>query len=350
MSYLNRKKTETLEEKKIRKASHKNFMGGSSFDVNDPLLRLKVVAASCFFGEPQYYKSDRKDKRKKSDVGLRRTMISETTKRYLAEILNSIDNYEWRNLSPAQTLEKCIDAALDYNPEVTLQIACQLRNEDNIRVTPQVILVRAANHPNVKGTGLIRKYARKIVKRGDEPATGLSYQLAVQGKPIPNSLKRAWRDFILNADEYTLAKYRMENRDVKTVDVIRLSGAYNDNTIRLLDGNLKLNTQGRETWESIRSAGGSWKKCIGVMGHMALLRNIRNFIENDVHHRYWLDKLVETAERGKQIPFRYYSAYRMIEKMAPAVVLDALEECLILSLGNLPRLEGRNLILVDNSG
>jgi len=350
MSYLNKKRNESLAEKKIYDSAHKNFMGGTSFDINNPLLRLSVVAASCFFGEPQYYKSDRKDKRKRSDVGLRRSGISDKAREYLRDTLNAIDDYEWRNLTPVKTIEKCIDEALRYNAEETLKIACDLRNIDNMRVTPQAILIRAANHPKVKGTGLIRKYAKHIIKRGDEPATGLSYQLAAYGKPIPNSLKRSWSDFLKNANEYTLSKYRMENRDVKTVDVIRLAGAFGDNTLKLLDDKLKLNDDGRETWESMRSAGRPWKDCIDVMGHMALLRNIRNFIENKVHHKYWLDKLVGTAADGRQIPFRYYSAYRIVEHIASSVILDGLEECLTRSMGNLPRIEGRNLILVDNSG
>ncbi|MCK9597024.1 TROVE domain-containing protein, partial [Candidatus Pacearchaeota archaeon] len=346
MGYLNKKKE--VKEDRLMKTTHKNFMDGDSFDINNPLLRLKIVAASCFFGEPQYYKSDEKSKKIK-----RRKIINKSRFDYfdeLIKVLSPIDKSDFKNLSPAETMERCIDEALTYNPEETLRIASELRNIDYIRVTPQVILVMAANRNDLKGSELIRKYAKEIIKRGDEPATGLAYQLSKYGKPIPNSLKRAWSDFLKSSNEYSLAKYRMESREVKTIDVIRLSGAYNDKTIKLLNGTLKLNTDDRETWESIRSSGGSWEKCIDVMGHMALLRNVKNLIENNISHKLWLDKLIETAPEGKQMPFRYYAAYRMVENIASPIILDGIEECLMLSLPNLPKLSGKNLILVDNSG
>ncbi len=50
--------------------------------------------------------------------------------------------------SSAEALESVIDKALDECIEGTLNVAVALRNDDNIRTTPQVILVRAANHPN----------------------------------------------------------------------------------------------------------------------------------------------------------------------------------------------------------
>ena len=53
MSKLNSKRPS--REQKARECSHLNFMGGTSFDINDPFLRLRIVAASSFFGEPKYY-------------------------------------------------------------------------------------------------------------------------------------------------------------------------------------------------------------------------------------------------------------------------------------------------------
>jgi hypothetical protein len=32
--------------------AHLNWMGGRSWDINNPLTRLRVAASSCFFGEP----------------------------------------------------------------------------------------------------------------------------------------------------------------------------------------------------------------------------------------------------------------------------------------------------------
>ena len=40
--------------------AHLNWMGGRSWDITNPLTRLRVAASSCFFGEPMYY-HDAKD-------------------------------------------------------------------------------------------------------------------------------------------------------------------------------------------------------------------------------------------------------------------------------------------------
>ena len=43
--------------------SHINWMGGTSYAITNPLVRLRMAAASCFFGEPMYYQRDAADDR-----------------------------------------------------------------------------------------------------------------------------------------------------------------------------------------------------------------------------------------------------------------------------------------------
>lgn len=334
--------------------SHKNFMGGESYDIS-PILRLRTMAASCFFGEPAYYKAGAAGKRSggvRNSVFSRRTVLNDAQFRHLTSTLGEIDPKfsEFRGLDTKTAMERAIDEALAVSVEETLRVAVALRNEDMIRVTPQVILVRAANNPASRGTGLIRQYAPQIVKRGDEPNTCIAYQLATYGKPIPNSLKRGLADVMATYDEYVVAKYRQEHLTVSMADVVRLVHPKNDVFRDLLDGKVK-NTK---TWEAIRSGGGSWDEALPVMGHMALLRNLRNLIQNDVDTAKFTDRLVKGAAKGKQLPFRYLSAYKEIEKLGAvrgaANVLGAIDECINSSVGNLPRLKGRSLVLSDNSG
>ena len=351
---INKRREEPYRYVEMKKEAHTNFMGAPSYDINSPILRLICMSASSFFGEPSYYKGmkpERKNRKLRSYGG--HSTLSNTDRNYLRKVLNAVDDYAWRNMSTQEAMEKAIDEALDYNPEATLQWAVALRREEFIRATPQVILVRAAQHPKVRGTGLIRQYAPGVIGRADEPATQLAYLLASYGKPVPNALKRAWKDYLLKCKDYQLAKYRMESRVVKTVDVANLAfgfgGKKQDGAIgRLLRGELSLGGT-YKTWESIISGGGSWEEAIEVMGHMALLRNIRNLLKAGAPRELWLKKLVATAERGKQLPFRYLSAFNA-NKGAPGDVLDAIEECLELSVGNLPTLNGRSLVLTDNSG
>jgi len=335
---------------------HKNFMGGNSFDIHDPILELMCISASSFFGEPAYYDGQKPHGKRLGHAMFGNTLSYEDYK-HLREVLDVDDRYFIEiddELDHAQIMEKSIDAALDFDAKETLRWAVTLRKEENIRVTPQVIMVRAANHPKVRGTGMIREFAPNIILRADEPATQMAYQLAAFGKPFPKALQRSWADFLAGATEYQLTKYRMEGRVVKTVDVANMAFGkgfygYDLPVGKLLRGELSFGDN-IKTWESIRSGGGDWKDAVKVMGHMALLRNIRNFVQNGVDTSLWLKKLVSTAEKGKQLPFRYLSAYMANKEQAPEYVLDAIEECLMLSMKNLPTLPGKSLVLSDNSG
>jgi hypothetical protein len=340
--------------------AHLNYMGGNSWDISNPIARLRMAASSCFFGEPQYYQRDEKDKRPKRPVGpVYRSALSGADVKRLRETLNALDPQDWRGKTPAELMESAIDAALDHDPRATLEVAVKLRNEDHIRTTPQVILVRAAHHERVRGTGLVREYGSKIVLRLDEPTVGLAYHTArYSGRPLPNALKKVWAARLTIADEYQLGKYRQAERGVKLVDVVNLvhPGGYrgqkkNEAVGKLVKDELRTSHQ---TWEAIISQGGSttanWQQALEVMGHMAMLRNVRNLLEKGVDPALFVDTLIKGAPKGKQLPFRYYSAYKAVEGLGDARVLDAIEQCLMLSLGNLPKFSGRLMSLCDNSG
>jgi hypothetical protein len=89
---------------------------------------------------------------------------------------------------------------------------------------------------------------------------------------------------------------------------------------------------------------------------MATLRNLRNIfteISDDEICNKVLEELKAGVLKGKQFPFRYYSAYKMIEEANinhKAKVLDALEECIDIAIDNMPKLKGKTMCLSDNSG
>jgi len=91
---------------------------------------------------------------------------------------------------------------------------------------------------------------------------------------------------------------------------------------------------------------------------MALLRNFSGIFLTRMDPdfcREYLDKLKRGVVDGKQFPFRYYSAWRAVKEKCfradiSQMILKALEECVDLSVQNLPRLRGRTMCLSDNSG
>lgn len=328
---------------------HLNNMDGVSYDINNPLLKLRVIASSCFFGEPAYYKENSHS----SETSSISKSNLDYAQKYVQNVLGQMDCFSFNcNESSKNLLEKQIDIALSYDARATLEEAVRLRHEDNIRTTPQVIMVRAANHESVRGTGLVREFGNKIMARADEPAVQLAYQLSAFGrKKIPNSLKRAWKTFLEKQSEFNLAKYRLEGKKVKTLDVVNLCHAKGPEIDLLMRGELKLSAD--DTWEALISQNGSnsqnWTKAIDLMGHMALLRNLRNFKVNSVNMSAVYEKLVATASTGKQLPFRYYSAAKALSSITKEDEFY-LSQCLNLSMGTLPKFNGRVMSLCDNSG
>lgn len=331
---------------------HLNWMGGPSYTMS-PLLRLKTAAASCFFGEPQYYHKDSKAPQRRS-VGLRANQIA-----YLRSTLNAVDKEEWRSWTPAKILEDAIDDALASDPVGTLAFAEELRQDLNIRTTPQVIMARASRHPAVKGTGLLAKHGGRILQRMDEPTVQMAYYLHRFGKPIPSSLKRAWQRRLERAKPYELAKYRMEGRDVNLYDVVNVCHPRSTEALtRLMRGEAK-QTGDNETWESIRSNAGKvssfeeakvvWEKASKKMGHMALLRNLRNLDKSGALTDELLSELIRGVDKGRQLPFRYYTAYKAVADRK-GKISDAIEECLERSFRHAPHFSGRVMSLCDNSG
>jgi hypothetical protein len=96
----------------------------------------------------------------------------------------------------------------------------------------------------------------------------------------------------------------------------------------------------------------AWKYAIDEMGTFALLRNLRNFDEAGVSQevkesvaRILCDE--ETVRGSKLFPFRFYQAYKNVSNN---FWKWPLERALQISVQNLPRIPGRTLIMVDNSG
>jgi hypothetical protein len=67
-----------------------------------------------------------------------------------------------------------------------------------------------------------------------------------------------------------------------------------------------------------------------------------------------MEDLKDGVLTGKQFPFRYESAWRTIREARginhQTYILDKLEECIDISIENMPKLKGKTVCLSDNSG
>lgn len=347
----------TKEVKKAREAEIKkpqvNYMGGTSYGLS-AVETMKMITASSIMGEPQYYR-DGEFAQKGVKDGLFKM------DRIFADY--AVVGDHWDGMKTSQVMEKVIDAALDEDFESTIRWAVELRKEYLMRLNPQIIMVRAAMHParvefNKENPGLFSELNAQVMSRMDEPSAQLTYWLYLNKnkKNIPNILKRNWATKLENGNRYQLAKYK--NANIGMIDTVRICHANSDIIDELMQtGTIHVDEEDN-TWERMRSAGKTWKEIwdAKVLGHMALLRNLRNiFTEiDDVELcKKILGVLKSGVLKGKQFPFRYWSAYKMIEKADvhhKPQILDALEECIDIACDNMPKLKGKTMCLSDNSG
>ena len=230
-------------------------------------------------------------------------------------------------------------------------------------------------------------------------------------KRIPNSIKKGFKEALERLDAYQIDKYKMKRRSVTLVDLVRLfhphatqknaeaykrliegkslEGLY---TSKVLEkemtkaGQITKDASEEEKAEAKREAIASVLDNVKGIPIMNLLRNLRNII------LYAPDKVDDACAQlriqnkivnSRLLPFRFATAYEEIEKMTysaselkkgasdkitfesdiktqvvdratfnklKAKVLDAVEDALELSCLNIPKLEGKTAILVDDSG
>jgi 60 kDa SS-A/Ro ribonucleoprotein len=262
------------------------------------------------------------------------------------------------------------------DPEFVLKLATYVRNDMLLRSMPVVLLAEVSRHPDLP-PGMIRKYVPRIIQRADEPGELLSYWMQMNGskKKMSMGLRKGLNDTLPKFSEYNLQKY---NRDgnVKLRDVLRIAHPkpLDEKMSDLWKRTIADELATPETWEVEISTKGStaenWNEIAPKMGFMALLRNLRNFVQKGA------DKAIEIAikkltdpdevERSKQLPFRFWSAYKALggnitprsywwggsETTVPKNdrLLDAVITALDLSLDNVEPFDGSTAIFVDLSG
>jgi len=246
------------------------------------------------------------------------------------------------------------------------------RNKFGMRSITHVAAGEIAKH--VKGEQWTRNFFNDVVFRVDDITEILSYYLAVYRKPIPNSLKKGLRDAFDKFDAYQLAKYRSDGKSLSLVDVVNMvhpkgTDRNAEALNQLVNGTLK----STDTWESMLTQAGQnaenderkrelkadvWKKLLSEnkLGYFALLRNLRNIATQapDVLELA-LSQLVNEAAIKKSLvlPFRFSTAINEIEQSTvnnARQIIIALNKALDISVSNVPKFEGKTLVVVDESG
>ncbi|MEU5718166.1 TROVE domain-containing protein [Streptomyces sp. NPDC020403] len=294
------------------------------------------------------------------------------------------------------------------DPEWTAGLLRWLRREARMRTASLVgaaEYVRARLEAGVVDGPSNREVVDSVLLRADEPGELLGYWTSQYGRAVPKPVKRGIADAVRRLYSGTaLLKYDTASKGYRFGDVLNLvhaspdpAKAWQGDLFRyaldrrhhpedavppasnrtltahraLMDvpvaqrralvtgagGADRLGEAGM-TWEALAGwlqgpmDAAVWEAVIPSMGPMALVRNLRNFDEAGVTDevaaavaRRICDP--ETVAASRQFPFRYLAAYRHAPSLRWAYPL---EQALGHSLGNVPALPGRTLILVDRSG
>ena len=340
------------EENKLRRnETVTNFMGGDSYRIN-PLDTLKMIAASSIFGEASYYRNNVRDGKFH--------FMTQFSDEFAKTIFSIYDGK-----TTTEIFQEAIDASLDYDFKGTLELAVDLRHTYNMRLNPQVIMVKASVHPKRKAfteeyPNEFNRINQLVMSRADEPVTQLTYYLYLTGgkkNQIPSVLKRSLARKLSSLPAYAVNKYK--NAEIGMINAVRITHANSDVLNELMKTGTVAVQESQQTWEQKRSAGMKWQEIVQSteMGHMAMLRNLRNVFAEVEDLQFclgYLEKLKAGVRNGKQFPFRYYSAYQAVKKAETIYnrknILNALEECIDISLVNMPKLKGKTMCLSDNSG
>lgn len=304
----------------------------------------------------------------------------------LTVLTSFIDNsyYESKN----ETIQRLQELVQKCDPYFVAQLAVYTRDKANMRSSSHVLAGILAKY--LSWTTFWKDFYEKIVIRPDDMSEIVWFYLSQNWKDasFPNSMKKGFKSALEKLSNYQIAKYKMEWRDIKLVDLINLFHPKSKaNNLHKL---MKWESVVADTWEVKLSEAGQiaendeellflkadwWESQLNSeywMPMMALVRNLKNIILQAPHMVDEVVKQLTNKEKvlnSRLLPFRFIQAYTVISELTidknsidfswdkktidlknlKTKILDALEESMNISIDNLPDLQWKVAILSDNS-
>jgi hypothetical protein len=237
------------------------------------------------------------------------------------------------------------------DPEDVANLAVEARLKQKLRHVPLYICAEMLKHKNY--SCYVKDILPKVITRADMITDFLAiYQKNNDGnlKPLAASAKKGIAACFNKFNEYQFAKYD-RNSPIKLRDVMFLVHPIPEQgKAELFEkiANRKLETP--DTWEVALSTGKdkkeTWERLIteGKLGGLAFLRNIRNMKDADVNHNTITKGLLD-LKSAMLLPLNYLASARINPEFSKEI-----ENAMIKSYENLPKLLGKTLFIVDVSG
>lgn len=307
----------------------------------------------------------RKQKATSNYEGQKAWKMSPEMELYSAVVTASLSNtfYEKED----ERLNRIIELIPKVEPSYVAKLAVYTREKMHLRSIALVLTTELAKIHS--GDSLVKNTTQRVVQRADEICELLAYyqmankrtgtkRLNKLSKQLQKGLGEAFNKF----DEYQFAKYNRD-ADVKLKDALFLvhpkakddaqqilfNKIANNELTTPYTWEVELSTLGQRGFKSEqkkeRAFKQKWQELISSkrLGYMALMRNLRNILQAGVGATY-IEKVAqqlsnpEAVRRSKQLPFRYLSAYRELEKLNyeyTSYLMDALEIAVEISAENI---------------
>lgn len=225
--------------------------------------------------------------------------------------------------------------------EFVAQLAVYARTEMHLRSVPMLLLVELSQCHS--GDSLVSRATAKAIQRVDDITELLScYQMRHRAgslKRLSNQLLKGIAMAFCKFDEYQFAKYKEAGKPITLRDALFLAHpkAESEEQQELFDKIARRQLKTPYTWETQLSEAGKtkglgrrqrkklmrkvWTELIESrrMGYMAMLRNLNNMLSAKVDEKtmqivYDYLSNEQAVQRSKQLPFRFLSAYLMLDK------------------------------------
>jgi len=234
-------------------------------------------------------------------------------------------------------------------PARVAALAVEARERMHLRHAPLFLVREMARHATHRA--LVGETLCRVIQRADELTEFVAIYWKDGRVPLSAQVKKGLAAAFTKFDGYQLAKYDRPG-PVKLRDVLFLCHAKPKDLPQevlwqaLVEGKLAP----PDTWEVALSAGGdkraAWERLLaeGKLGALALVRNLRNMQQAGVREELVLGAL-RSMKTGRVLPFRFLAAARHAPQWEPE-----LEDAMLRSVAEAPKLPGKTVLLVDVSG
>lgn len=228
-------------------------------------------------------------------------------------------------------------------------IALEARRDQKLRHTPLFVAREMCRYPEHRL--FVAELLPMIITRADMLTDFVAIYWKNGKEPLCAQAKKGLTNAFYNFNEYKFAKYD-RNGVIKLRDVMFMvhPKPRNEYETQLFKKIADRTLETPDTWEVALSIGAdkkeTWTRLINEekIGGLAMLRNLNNMKKSDVEHETII-KGLETLKSSMLLPLDFLKANAMAPEFSRYI-----EDAMIESYKNLPKLPGKTLFIIDVSG